>query len=223
MPTSSKIDTRFFNQACRSIAKAAQRPPEAVVRAEVGKVIESALKNTRAAKVSKIRGRYRDFYGLPQGAYTTKHRRRASISVNGFVIYPLKGRRYPNELWALISRRRTQSLLKRLRARGLAKQSWLRLAEQLGVEIAHPGYVNRAIPSTGTAHPENTSVQIERGPGRILITTNNAQPTVVAIDGGAFQRAIEGRAKFYSKNVQLGVFDDVTKIARQYPGLKAAA
>lgn len=219
----AKIDTRFFNQAVRSIARSAQQPPEKVMRAEIGKVIEKTLKDSVVAKAGLIRKGH-DYYALRQGVYSPKRPRRSvKVTKNGYLYYNMRDNRYPGQLWAILQETRRRSIAKLLVARGLTKGSWLDLARQLGEEIAHPGYAETAISRSGK-HPENTSVSVEVGDGKIIIITNNSQPTTYNTGGERiFDAAVQGRSKYFIQQMQHAVFDDIRKIARQYPALKIAA
>jgi hypothetical protein len=217
-----KIDLRNFNAMCRELSAKAKTPNEQVLIGEVGKVLEAAIRNTDAAQASLIRRRSEsaEFSMQPESLYNpVSGRSNVNITKSGFIAYYLENR-YPNALWNAIAVRREASLQAKLRARGLAKKSWLQIAQQLGITIQAPGYVAGAVASTGREY-KNTSTKLARQTGKLQITILNSQPTVNAIGGArALQRACDGRVKFFLQNVALGTFNDAAKTAKRYPGIK---
>lgn len=225
-----KVDTSAFNAMCQQASQLSAVPYEPFVRNEVGRIMEKAIDNTRAADPARPQ---RDFdeavftaqpASLYQPRFVPKGGRHVFTSKKGNVLVKyFLWNRYPDALWSGIERRRIESVQRKKRARGLAKQSWLRIAQQLEVPIKAPAYVERAIPVSGIEHPENTAVAVEKSPTRVFITIENAQPTVQSPQVGgsrALQLAINGRVKFFQENFQRLVFSDLRKIAAKYPGLK---
>ncbi len=216
------VNTDKFNAICRQISNLSGASYEQVVKAEVGKVLEAAIKFTPALKIGKIRARFAnaEYSQQPPGLYSPKTARSGDIklSKNGSIKYFL-GNRYPNALWRAIQKRRKDRLASIIGARGLAQQSWLKIAVALGIKIDHPAYVDKAIASTGKNYIDTSAKKFANAEVcRILV--ENAQPTVNAIGGGrALQRALAGRVKFFEQNVAHAVFSDISKIARAYPGL----
>lgn len=217
------VDTSKFNQMVREIARKAGVPSEEVLVHEVGKVLEQTIKNTKAATVSSIRATSENanFSMQPQDLYTPKNPREGvTITKGGFIPYYLRNR-YPNTLWGRIVARRKASLQAKLRARGLAKRSWVEIARKLGLHLSFPGYVSTAVPSTGKEHPENTLVKVQRQKGKLQIAFQNSQPTVNKIGGGrALQAAIDGRYKYFLGQMALGTFNQIATIAKKYPGIR---
>lgn len=220
--TTVKIDTRNFQAMTRELAARAKVPLETVLVAEVGKVLEGAVRNTKAASRGKIRARAKGatFSMQPASLYTPKNGRSGvTVTQNGFIPYYLRNR-YPNALWSLIAARREASLAAAIKAIGLAKKSWYDIAKRLGLEIKAPGYAKTALPSSGKEYPENTATKIERKTGRLNITIFNSQPTVNLIGGErALQQAVDGRVKGFIYAMATGTFDSMAKIAKKYPGI----
>jgi hypothetical protein len=217
------VDTSKFNAMVREIARKAGVPNEEVLTHEVGKILEKTITNTKAATVSSIRATSEksQFSMQPESLYSPKGGRAGvNVTKNGFIAYFLRNR-YPDNLWALMSARRKVSLAAKLKARGLARKSWLDIANRLGLSINYPGYVASAVPSSGKEHPENTRVRLARQNGKLQIAFQNSQPTVNRIGGSrALQAAIDGRYKFFITQMAKGTFDDIAKIAKKYPGIR---
>lgn len=218
-----RVDTSKFNAMVREIARKASVPEEEVLSNEVARILEATIKHTPSATVASIRGTSENanFSMQPETLYAPK-RGRAGVKITkgGFIAYYLHNR-YPDALWSQMSARRKVSLAAKLRARGLARKSWLDIARKLGLRINFPGYVSSAVASTGREYPQNVSVRLRRQQGKLQIGFTNAQPTVNKIGGSrALQRAIDGRYKYFMRQMGLGTFDELAKIAKKYPGIR---
>lgn len=223
MNANVRIDTSKFNAMIQEIARKGNVTEEEVLVSEVEKILEATLRNTKTSTVASIRATSEnsDFSMQPESLYTPKRGRKGvNVTKGGFIAYYLRNR-YPESLWAAMSARRKTSLIAKLKARGLARKSWLDIAQKLGLRIKFPGYVATAIASTGKEYPQNTRVSFQRRTGKLQIAFENSQPTVNKIGGGqALQRAVDGRYKFFIQNLARGTFESVAKIARAYPGIK---
>lgn len=199
------IDTTGFDRAIRDIARLSGASVEKVVAAESEKVLESAIRSTPAARAGRIRA---------------SHRTRTHVRHEGKT-YNLKWR-VPTAVWSAIQAKRKRSLRARLAARGLAKQSWLKLAHAEGLRASAPGFVSKAVASTGKEYPGNFSAaRLGRG-GTFGIRFKNAQPTVQtpSVRGRRIiAKAIAGRRKFFERNLREGVFSDLKAIRFKYPGV----
>lgn len=221
----AKVDTRQFNAMCEQLSKLTAVKYDKVVRAEVGKVLEKALEFTPSLSVGKVKARFASarFSSQPSGMYSPKNRR-AVPTKNGYIVYYL-GNRYPDALWSVMDARRRTHLAAVLAAKGLAKKSWLQIADLLGINIKAPVYVAAAVASDGKQYM-NVTAATKHSKSSIVIEFSNSQPTVnIPRVGGAraLERAIQGRIKFFDKNASLAVFADIKKQAKAYPGLKLAA
>jgi len=215
-----KVDTSVFSAMCDDLAKMLDVPPDQVLREEVGRVLSQAIKNTDAAEKASIeRHQATATHSLQSiSLYSPKRPGRRHLH-SGRVLYKLSWK-YPNKLWSAIKRARAADLKKRLRARGLAKQSWFRQGLLLGISVDAPEFVKKAVARTGRAYPEDETVSVDRRKGEIVISTENSQPTVNRIGGAeALQRAIDGRTSYFLVNVTKDVFDNMDRIAKKYPGI----
>jgi hypothetical protein len=230
MRVETQVNTKGFEAACFALARVTGKSIEQVVKSEMSTLLEATMNNTRAATATGIRKRHeaKKFVALPANAYapTTltglKSRANAKIDTHGNLLYFL-GNNYPPALWNLIDRKRKLDLEKELHARGLAKKSWLYVARALGVPVSAPGFVQRAIPTTGREYPQNIAARKLIDQNKIVVSFRNAQPTVNTEQAGgrrALQTAINGRVKFFLQNTIKGVFNSMQEIAKKYPGLK---
>jgi hypothetical protein len=217
-----KVNTSQFNAMCDQLSKLAVTSYPKVVKAEVGRVLEKAVQYTKSANTKRIRARYEDFVPLSQDSYSPSRVRRYGNLRGNYLVYYMQNR-YPNELWNVLKARRRMLIERTIAAKGLAKKSWLQVADALGVKIAVPGYVRSARAKTGKEY-KNAIVKQVVSKDKIQIDISNAQPTVNAIGGArALAAAIQGRISYFNRNAEHAVFADVKKIARAYPGLKIAA
>ena len=116
-----------------------------------------------------------------------------------------------------ISKEQMQELLHR---RGLAKQSWLAIAQQLGVSASAPAYVKNATVN-GKAYDQHVSVS-HTGSGSMFTVRieNSMQAAVKSMGRVALLKAINGRTSYFRANLRRGVFSKVSEIASRYPGMK---
>lgn len=216
----NEVRTQAFTAMCEQGAGLTATSYEDFLLNEIGRALEGAIRNTASASVAKIKARYSEFVPMGIDAYSPKRARRSGNLIGGVNLAYYMKNRYSNELWQRLQARKTQLVERKRAARGLAKKSWLDLAQALGITIEVPGYVSDAIASTGKTY-DNVSVSKELKPGQIRIKIRNAQPTVVNIGGArALQQAMDGRVKFFHRNAENAVFADIKKMIRQYPGLK---
>lgn len=206
MNNPATVDFSGLDKAIREISEKSGVAIEDVTENEAEGILQETMDDTSSAKVSSINAR---FNNQKFGTYTTR---------NGSKKYFL-GNAYPNDIWKEIQSQRKASLQKKVRARGLSKQSWKRLANIVGLHVQAPGYVDAAMPPSGP-HPENFRAQKMKDRGKFYIHFSNAQPTVNKIGGGlTLAFAIQGRIKYFEKNLELGVFRSIDEIKAAYPGL----
>ncbi len=225
------VDTSKFDAMCKTLSGMSAVPYKQVVAFEVGRVMERALDLTPAAKRGPLIRHWSDdqFTAQPDTMYKPKSltawqvraMARRSGKKGNLLTYFLFNR-YPDELYNKIQARRLASLTRQIGAIGLAKQSWLRIAQQLGQTIKYPAWVERAISVTGKVHPENTSTKRTETTKKIQIDITNAMPLVnlPTVNGArALRIAISGRIGFFNKNISFRVFNDAAKIVKKYPGM----
>lgn len=247
MPTT--VDTSQLNGFCKQIAAMpiGVKFWDAMLF-EVGRVLEECVRQTTRERLDRIK-RSIDFKNrtLPQMSigrhapilYFTKS------GIGWFLDSPgagyegvAKGRRaeggqtfhpmteffrYGNPRWARYQEMLVLLKNKQINVReviGRAGQSWLQIAMSLGIPITVPAYVRNAPAFKGRSYVNGTS-HTRRTEGQLAITMVNTAPILLGtMDGNAIlQRSINGRAAYFRKNLELGVFDDVKQIARAYKGL----
>lgn len=118
-----------------------------------------------------------------------------------------------------ITKQQMQELLRR---RGLAKQSWVALADSLGLPIKAPGYVQKASVKK-EAYPQKVKSEQKGKRGSFQIKITNSMITMINANGkGALAKAINGRTGYFRRNLKKGVFKNWKTIAEKYKGLKVS-
>jgi hypothetical protein len=200
-----RIEVEKFNRAMREMKVRLGNTAtlEQVVDFEVAKIIETALRRTKAATVSGIRANQEG------REWTTFEGKKYKLS-----------NRMPRQLWLRIVANRRATLMRRLAARGLAKRSWLELARLLGVAISAPGFVQIARRPSGSGGAENVEVRRNHGSSGYGLQIANHSPLNQWSDARqSFFAAVAGRRKFYEQNLRRRVFDNLRSVAKKYPGL----
>jgi|GEM_PF-6769335 len=111
-----------------------------------------------------------------------------------------------------------------LRARGLARNSWLQIAQKLGItlnNVTGGQQVAVARPSSGASYqPANGSARYE-GPGKLYYELANSYPfSRFKINGASILSwAIQGEMGYFRNNFRHGVFSDLQAIAKKYKGI----
>lgn len=199
-----RLETDKFNRAMREMQSrlGGKVSLEKLVDFEVSKVIEMALKSTDTATVASIR------QSVEEREYITISGKKYKLS-----------NWYPNPVWRSIQAHQKASLMRKLAARGLSKRQWLALAEQVGFTISAPGYVQAA---ETPKHTPSENVDTKRKyseTGYGLAVTNKFPLNRWTGARAAFFSAVVGRRKYYEQNLARGVFGDLAKVAKKYPGL----
>lgn len=201
---SVEIVTSNFNRMLADLAGIdAAVEFRSVVRHEAVKVVEKSLSYTRAARVASIRA------GQAAKEWTTFNGKK----------YHIAEWYLPDKLWAAIQAKRRATLQRKLNARGLSKQSWLHMARQLGGTIAAPAYVDRAN-YDGKQYPIDADSLEEGRATNYALTIINSSPIVQAAGGqSALLRAMNGRARYFERNMAHHAFRTLATRARAYPGI----
>ena len=120
-----------------------------------------------------------------------------------------------------------QYLPKVLKSRGLTKQSWWQIGQALGIEVPGvPAFVKAAIASDGQSHINGTGTRTDDG-GSLVYRLTNSMPTLISprkpgegLEGeGILSRAFASRETAIMIALEKGVFDDLEKAIKRFPGL----
>jgi len=145
-------------------------------------------------------------------------------------------RRWADTRWADFQRKdsrlekqaeknRRSDLKKALAARGLAKQSWLQIAESLGLtaeQIGAAAYVLRAKPSNGKTYQNGTSSKMG-GTDEIVIEIENSSNLLTHFSRPSgwdiLQQAMDARVSAFERDLANDVFNDMENRMKRYPGI----
>lgn len=112
---------------------------------------------------------------------------------------------------------------------GLARQSWVQIADSLGIVLENvPGgglsgaglaKARAALASNGRTYINGTSDQERSAQGFLLRLVNRLPFGPAAGLDQILLTVVAGRAAYFEQNAARGVFDDIKKLLRAYPGL----
>ena len=216
-----------------------------MMKHELGAMLKSAVRGTKKATDRSIfnnwqkqpGSQYAFEYGGPETrtgkqyseSQTARLRQRAAqrraTGKRGRLVYYLgasnQSKRYPSWLWQQIQEQRQASLQKRRKARGLAASMFVKIGQKLGIPVDAPNYVRDAAhhkkgPMTELidAYSKGSADKYEVG-----FVNNLTHMNRWAQAGTAFRRALNGRAKYFSKAVELEAAGTIKKALDRYPGL----
>lgn len=235
-----------FSEAVQQLGKMSGRNFEAVIRHELGAILTATVRNTKKASAQTIRENARKQHGVklydepyegPQSyagkKYSQNERarliqraneRRGKSNDGGLVYYLPASRepkRYPNWLWKKIQEKRARQLSYRLGARGLAAKMWLHISDQLRLNVQAPAYVRAAkhhkrgdLKEMVATTEGGTGPHYEVGFVNALTKTNP-----YARAGLAFRTALNARANYFAKSVQLAAKGVIASVFDRYPNL----
>jgi hypothetical protein len=244
----ASADVSKATEALWALQKATGRPIDEIIRSEMTAVLQlvtdrtraSSLKNLKKAALHRaskwLRGR------TPAGAKVTINVKKSPgrawyIDTDGQKkkmmndgIYRWSDETFADYLQADFSDHTTlrekaiaQGLVRkelaRLQARrGLAKQSWLFIAEAMGLSIKVPNYVRNARVE-GVDLRANVSAQVTKSPTRIVYEGRNSSPVANSIGArgkAAISSALRGRTKLIRDAIAGKVGHAADAVRRKY-------
>ena len=219
--TGLTIDTSNFNRAINEMSRLTGVSMEDIVLSEVGSVLSATITNTPKATKASIDKSLKKWAFIQESSPAKNPQSSLSQGTAYLLLRGSRGaHRYPDYIWSWIQMNQEQRKKELIRRIGVAKQSWFKLANNLGIQLPKsvPGYVAKAaidgktfatpVDQKKTTSGSKVQVQIEN-------MTNSA------IRGGgraALLKAINGRTGYFYKNLKSGAFKKVSTIAKKYPG-----
>lgn len=245
MPATVQADMRAmqrFSGAVQQLARMSGKNFEAVIRHELAAVLTSTVKGTKKATVKSIQENSRKQPGIvlfseyrgPESrtgkVYSERERTRLALRANerrgtGGLIYYLPAsrqpKRYPDWVWRQIEEKRARKLRERVGARGLAAKMWLHIGDQLRMNIAAPAYVRNAKHSKAGDLKQATQVFSGGKGAEYSVGFINAltKTNPFAKAGLAFRTALNARANFFQKSMQLKAKGVIKEVFDRYPNL----
>ena len=214
------IDASDFNTAMVQLSKLTGISFKKVIDHEFAKILEKTIQKTKAAKSSLIRERYT----LREGQKPSR-RLIGRVTINGRKrnVKQIKptikkgGQEVRNPDWVLLQKKLKQELKVALQMRGLSKATWLKQARDMGIHIKVPKYVEKAYRHIGTAAAKTSAKVWKRKPYIIKVVNMARVPMLKHVGGyGAFLRAMNGRKRFFEKNLSKDVFNKSKTIGDKY-------
>ena len=218
------VDASNFTAMARELAgrlKASGVTFEQVLNAEAGSVITSAAKRTREAKVSAIKRAVSE--SIPRSSDNPRRKRSWYTPPGGGGVPVRRGWVIPDSRWAAYLDVKREEQKRRLESRGLARQAWLTIADQLKLQLNEQGLkqARRAKAVSGRTVRQRANGVRSASAEKHTITLLYGNP-LGAYTGARFalQKAINGRVGFYQRNLRSGALSNVQQISAKYPGLQ---
>jgi hypothetical protein len=234
-----------FHTALRELQRISGKDFETVMKAELGAMLTSAVRNTKKATAKTITNnhekqpgaRYDFNYAGPESrsgkqysaADIARAKQRAgerrSRGKNGKLVYYFSKsntpKAYPSWLWSQIQQARAKRLPQKVQARGLAASMFVKIGEALGIEVNAPAYLRRAAHHKKGEMRELVQV-ISKGSGNsyeVGFVNSLTHMNKWAKAGLAFRKALNARANFFSRALKLEASGKIKKTLDRYPGL----
>jgi len=231
--------------ALRELQRISGKDFETVMKAELGAMLTSAVRNTKKATAKTITNnhekqpgaRYDFNYAGPESrsgkqysaADIARAKQRAgerrSKGKNGKLVYYFsksnKPKAYPAWLWNQIQQARAKRLPQKLKARGLAASMFVKIGEGLGIDVKAPAYLKSAAHHKKGEMRELLELR-SRGSGdkyEVGFTNNLTHMNRWAQAATAFRKAMNARANFFSRAVKLEATKKIKKTLDRYPGI----
>jgi hypothetical protein len=234
-----------FHTALRELQRISGKDFETVMKAELGAMLTSAVRNTKKATAKSITNnhekqpgaRYNFNYAGPESrsgkqysaADIARAQRRAaerrSKGKNGKLVYyfPKSNdpKAYPSWLWRQIQAARAKRLPQKIQARGLAASMFVKIGQALGIEVKAPAYLRKAAHHKKGDMTELIQV-VSKGSGNsyeVGFVNSLTHLNKWAQAGTAFRKALNARANYFSRAVKLAASGKIKKTLDRYPGL----
>jgi hypothetical protein len=234
-----------FHTALRELQRISGKDFETVMKAELGAMLTSAVRNTKKATAKSITNnhekqpgaRYDFNYAGPESRSGKQYSaadiaraklragQRRSAGKNGKLVYYFsksnKPKAYPSWLWRQIQQARAKRLPQKLKARGLAASMFVKIGEGLGIDVKAPAYLKNAAHHKKGEMREFIQV-MSKGSGNsyeVGFVNSLTHINNWAKAGLAFRQALNARANFFSRAVKLAASGKIKKTLDRYPGL----
>jgi hypothetical protein len=216
-----KVNIRGFGDMVRHIRANSDKTLEQILAQEAKGLLTTMVRRSPAAsrKSIEFRENQRKFV-----TYRGKKYRIRGVGRYGNQKHE-HANRYPDMIWAGLMSLRRQSVARKMIARGLLKQSWLQIGDDLGLPVTAPAFVRKARAATagfsGKRGRGDSNVLLRRiktGLGqragfkwfRKIILTNFSQ--VARVTGGRrlLNQVIASRVRQFRRGIQ----EEFKKLAR---------
>lgn len=242
-----RLDTTGFKQACDDLAKISGKSFKDVVRVQTGLVLRAMIKKTPAANKKKIAERARKISQLEVGylkngddtflvnalkkAPGKRFYRQLSNETGKMTLYvDDPSRRWNDKRWNAYQEAKARWTAKLanaeqqiLSARGFAKKTWLKIADDLNLSMLAKasGFVKKAKARTRRTYDNGAGQQKEAGDTFFTLLVNKYRWFGMIKFKKKFQAVLDSRREAFNIEVEHGLFDDIKLRAKRYPGIFA--
>ena len=204
-----------------------------IVENEVRAILSKAIQLTKKGSVKKIR---ESVYGrIPQKKMpgrkvsqpgTGKQKRRIRATDNSGWITTPDGRKWqrswtiPDDAWSDLMESKKEDFGEKKARIGLAAQTWLQIAQDLQLQVdAQKRVVNAKVGGAIKRHRASGVKEKSDEHDFVIYIAYDNPIGRYAGARSALTKAINGRVGFFRNNVRRGVFDNLSEVAKKYPGL----
>lgn len=237
---SNSVDLSKFTDAIKQLSSLSGKDLATTLKAETGKVLETAVRYTPKADREKIKEQVT--------AHINRRAERGDVkNDNGFYYETMRdgkewfrpeqgedrdkwflimGWKVPDRVWsafqATISAVKDlkKSIDERVKAalarRGLTQKTWVQIGQAIGVQVNAPSYVAKANTPAGLG---TATVKTDRDSATVSGANDSRVLTVTRTGQGIINRAIKARAAYAEKAIEKGALDTLKGRARAYPAL----
>lgn len=247
-PYLKEVNTTGFRAMCEGLAQFSGKSFSEVIIDQVGALLKVCMRLTPAAsaenivkRVSRANNHIEFSSGHTISLWkkadsimflddsTWNKKGKAPAMTNGKTWHDMTHRHWSDERWARYQAydRQANELRKdpkeAKKARGLSKQSWLQIAQDLGLTLDAPAYVTNARPSNGKTYKNGVARKFLEVAAAYIEITNDNPIVVRKLDGwGVLNRALSIRRRAFEIDCAKGVFSDIATRAKRYPGIFTA-
>lgn len=200
--TGLELHTEQFNAFTVDLAREIGATGRNVLRHEVARVMEAAIRKTEKATIASI-----DRSIARRSPWRTYDGKRYNITW-----------RHPDARWNMIAERLAHSRAMKIGEIGHAKANWLEIANALQEEVKAPQKVRKQAAQGNI--PAGAEVD-ETDDWRTTITINSQSRALFYGANGrqVLFAAITGRIEYFRNNMRRGVFDSASATAKKYKGI----
>lgn len=191
----------------RHIMATKKKTVEEILEKEATSILNTMIRRAKGATRATI---YKDFESKEWVTLRGKKYRIAGEGRYGLQKRDHKNR-YPDLIWEGIQSKRRESLAKKLIRRGLVKQSWLQIAEAIGLKVTAPKYVREAKGRKKDAIQMGSGFRSGPVSKRVFTLLNDS--FVAGVTGGRrlLNQVISGRVRQYRR----AIIEEFKKMERE--------
>lgn len=229
-----RVDANQLVVAMREMQKRLGMPTiKPIIENEVKSILQKSASLTKKGSAKKIK---KSIFGripekkiqgrkVSQPGMGSQNRRTRPDDGSGWITTP-DGRKWqrswtiPDSEWNGMMQKKKDDLKETLARIGLSAQTWLQIANDLNLLIEVQKRVANAKVNGAIIRHKASARKDESDQNNFVIYISNDNPLSRYTGArSALQKAINGRVGFFKANARNGVFNNLSAVAKKYPGL----